>query len=452
MKKVNLLLFLLPLFALFMMNMFLPKGEEVSKLEKRTLRSFPSFSVSHLLSGQYFKEFDNYFADHFVFRDKLVQAGSQIKDLRGLGGEDRASIVVQKGGNNMFQDLAKGAGNADKPVSGQPTGSATNPPAAPVSGAETQQPAGASPTPTSTPSADAAKAVQDTESERYLVLKDRAMALFNYVPAYGESYATAINGFQKAIDPKIRVYSLLAPTPVEFVKEDKYKALSTPQKEAINQINRVFNSNVTTIDAHKELSKHADEYIYFRSDHHWTALGAYYAYKAFMDRIGETAVPLSKYETEQLEGYLGSAYSATLDVNLKKNPDTITIYKPYVPYKYSLFWVDGVPLDRNVVDISYAEHGGGGYQVFLEGDSPWGEIKTENKNGKKLLVIKDSYGNPFIPFLLPHFEEVFFIDPRHFTTHMLDFVKEKGITDILFLNGIAVTAYNGYTELILSKE
>lgn len=458
MKKVNLLLFLMPVFALFALNLLLPKGEEVSKLEKRTLRAFPSFSLSSLWSGQYFKEFDNYFADHFVFRDRLVQAGSEIKDWRGLTGEDRVSIVVQKGGNNMFQDLAKSA-PPDKAASVQQDAGAASKGTGTGAEAQSAAPAtspgtgaGAGAATTSATAAEAAKDVQNTDSERYLVLKDRAMALFSYVPEYGQAYAEALRNFQKAIDPKIRVYNLLAPTAIEFVKEAKYKTLSDSQKDAIGQIYKALGPNITPIDAHSALRKHTDEYIYFRTDHHWTALGAYYAYTAFMDRIGEKPVPLSQYEREEWDGYLGSAYSATLDVNLKKNPDTVSFYKPFVPHDYALHWVDEVGLKRNVVDRSYAEEGGGGYAVFLEGDSPWGAIETDNKNGKKLLVIKDSYANPFVPFLLPHFQTVYFIDPRHFTSHIFDFVKEKGVTDVLFLNNLAVTAYNGYTELLLSKE
>ncbi len=444
MRKMNLLLFLLPIFILFSLNLLLPKeGEAVSKLEKRMLKPFPVFSMSHLWSGQYFREFDNYFADHFVFRDTLVQVGSQIKDFRGLPGEEQASIVVQKGGNNMFQDRVKDGSVAPPPSVADGAGT-------PDKGEGTHSSA----TSTPAPAAEADNTgVKNTESERYLVLKDRAMTLYTYVPAAAQSLTKGINEFRQNIDPKIKIYSMLAPSAVEFINEPKYKGLSSSQKETISQVNRMYSSNVIGVDAHKELSKHTDEYIYFRTDHHWTALGAYYAYRAFMEQAGMTPVPLSKYEnTEQLKGYLGSAYSATLDNNLKKNPDTITIYKPYVPYKYNLHWSNDVPLERNVVDISYGEGEGGGYAVFLGGDSPWGEITTENKNGKKLLVIKDSYGSPVIPFLLPHYEQVYFIDLRYFDMRILDFVKSKEITEILFINGISTTIYEGYAEMLLDKQ
>lgn len=500
MKKLNLLLFLLPLFALFAFNLLLPKGEkQVSTLEMRSLTSLPVFSMDRLWSGQYFRDFDNYFADHFVFRDSLVQYGAQIKDLRGLQGEEQASILVQKGGNNMFQDRVKG-GLAIPPeivkeqnmqaakvpseltVTATPGSSPSTSPAvqsetkdsggsssaASTEPSSTQEPVSPSPAPsqapaslpapTPSPPSVASPAAEsdtagfhDTESDRYLVLKDRAMSLYSYYPTAAQSLTKGINTFQSKIDPAIKVYSMLAPSAVEFIKEVKYKELSASQKYAVSEVHKMYNKNVIAIDALQELGKHADEYIYFRTDHHWTALGAYYAYQSFMKRIGETAVPLSDYESEHFKGYLGSAYSATLSANLKKNPDTITFYKPFVPYTYSLYWSDDKPLDRKVVDINYGYTSAGGYAIFLGGDSPRGEIVTENKNGKKLLVIKDSYGSPVIPFLLPHYEQILYIDLRYFSMSIMDYMKEKEVTEVLFINGISTTTYEGYDEMLLEK-
>lgn len=438
---------------MFLLNLLLPRKDEgLSRLEMRTLSAMPSFTMEKLWSGQYFREFDNYFADHFIFRDALVQYGTELKALRGLKGEEEGSIIVQKGGNNMFQDRAKNGLVIPPDIVKEQNAlrasaeASAEKPQAPAQSRPSEQEAA----PASNPEADVSS-TRDTESARYLVLKDRAMTLYSYYPSAAQSLTKGINDFQSKIDPSIKVYSMLAPSSVEFIKEAKYKELSASQRYAVNEVHGMYNKRLTPIDALKELSKHADEYIYFLTDHHWTGLGAYYAYKAFAEQIGEQPVPLSKYETEKLEDYLGSAYSATLEPNLKKNPDTITIYKPIVPYRYSLYWSNDTPLPRNVVDIQYGHTSAGGYAVFLGGDSPWGEITTENNNGKKLLVIKDSYGNPVIPFLLPHYEQITFIDLRYFDMPILDFVKEKGITEVLFINGISTTTYEGYDEMLAEK-
>ncbi|MCZ8512682.1 DHHW family protein [Paenibacillus filicis] len=450
MHKLNVFLFLIPLFLLSLYNAAVPNRQDISLLEKRALKALPQFSWEALRTGSYFRDYDNYFADHFAFRDAFVHAGSALKELRGIPAGDQASIVVQKG-NNMFQDMTA----ATPPASGLDKTSVASGTYASAAVPASASALADSPAPALAPQSQAAKdekgQLEGTESDKYLVVKDRAMSLFSYNDSDAEAYAKSLNLFAESIDPGVKVYSLLVPSAVEFLNMDKYRSLSDSQKDAIAGVNRRLSGRIVPVDAYKPLADHSNEYTYFRTDHHWTALGAYYAYRAFAERTGETAVPLSRYDTAEVPGFLGSAYAATLNKNLKKNPDTITIYKPFVPHHYTLYWYDDVPLKRNVVDPGYAGKEGGAYQVFLEGDSPWGRIETENANGKRLLVIKDSYGNPFIPFLLPHYEQVLFLDLRYFKTNVLDFVKEQGITDVLFLDGIAVTSYDGYSDLLRSK-
>ena len=76
------------------------------------------------------------------------------------------------------------------------------------------------------------------------------------------------------------------------------------------------------------------------------------------------------------------------------------------------------------------------YSIFLYGDFPLEKIATENHNGRKIVVVKESYGNDFVPFLVPHFEEIYVVDQRYFQTSLVDLMEETGITDLLFLNNI----------------
>ncbi len=88
------------------------------------------------------------------------------------------------------------------------------------------------------------------------------------------------------------------------------------------------------------------------------------------------------------------------------------------------------------------------YRIFLSGDRPWGEITTETNNDRRLAVIKDSYGNAFVPFLLPHYSEIYIIDPRQFHQSLLDFVQLHNINEVLFLNNAEATSHTGFTTLI----
>lgn len=121
---------------------------------------------------------------------------------------------------------------------------------------------------------------------------------------------------------------------------------------------------------------------------------------------------------------------------------------PFTPYDYTVYTTSDVALTRDVVGNASVNNRIPDYSVFLGGDFPWGVIKTNVKNKKHILVLKDSYANAFIPFLLPHYEEIYFIDPRHFKTNLLQFIKDKSINDVLMLNGSFVTTYSGISDLL----
>jgi hypothetical protein len=88
------------------------------------------------------------------------------------------------------------------------------------------------------------------------------------------------------------------------------------------------------------------------------------------------------------------------------------------------------------------------YGIFMGGDQPLAKITTNVKNGKKIAVIKDSYANAFIPFLLPHYEEIYVVDPRQYTHNFLDLVKKNGIQNVLILNYSFITENNGFADLM----
>ncbi|MEA1961625.1 MAG: DHHW family protein [Bacillota bacterium] len=278
-----------------------------------------------------------------------------------------------------------------------------------------------------------------------LVWENRAMEVHIYNPDACVAYADTINEFTSEVSEDVKVYSLFAPTQIEFLPNDIVKKYSASQKNSIDLVNENFNDEVITVDAYTELNKHADEYLYFRTDHHWTALGAYYAYSAFMQEMGEKAVPIDQYSTVQVDDFLGSTYTATSSEALVNHPDTMYLYPPFIDHEYYAYY-EG-PIRMPLLDMSQAESEKK-YGVFLSGDRPWGKIITSIKNGKKIAVIKDSYGNAFVPFLLPHYEEIYIIDPRQFKLNVFDFVRENGIQDVLFLNYALVTRYTGWSDLL----
>lgn len=440
--QLNILLFLLPLFLLAVLNLITPHKPAISSLENRMLKTKPVFTVEKLFSGGYFKEYEKYFADNFIFREKFVSISGNIKNMWSLPGNDNVTIVVNKGAN-----VAETHGN-DPQNKYANTGESTE-----NNSIVKQNPElSANPNNNQNTNNDAASPSENDEKSgkvfgRILVLNDKAMEIHTFNAEASRYYAHFINKFQeKLANNRIKVYSLLAPTQIEFITQEKYKNMSSSQRKTIAYVNTYFNENIIPVNTYAPLQDNADKYLYFRSDHHWTALGAYYAYTAFIKSSGEKPVPLERYQTAKVAPYLGSLYSATLNNKIKENPDIVYLYKPFLKYEYTVYYE--VPVKMDILNMRFAQQQNK-YGIFLGGDSPWAKITTEIKNGKKIAVIKDSYANAFIPFLLPHYEEIYIIDPREFNLDIFNFIKERNIQEVLFLNYVLITDNTGFTDLLI---
>jgi hypothetical protein len=168
--------------------------------------------------------------------------------------------------------------------------------------------------------------------------------------------------------------------------------------------------------------QHQDEYIYFASDHHWTGLGAYYAYTAFCQAAGLKPTSLSKMTKKVKKNFLGTLYNLTKDESIKNNKDSVEYFIPPVTTETKIF-------------AEYAA-GGNSYGVFLGGDIPHMKIKTSVKNGRSVVLIKNSFGNPFATFLVNNYETVHVVDYRYFNKGLLNLIKSEGIDDVIFFHNV----------------
>ncbi|MDR2670421.1 MAG: hypothetical protein LBC26_01705, partial [Oscillospiraceae bacterium] len=203
---------------------------------------------------------------------------------------------------------------------------------------------------------------------------------------------------------------------------------------------------VRTVDAHAALSRHTDEYIFFRTDHHWTALGAYYAYTAFCESAGLSYRDISEFTTGVYENFVGSMYGFTAKYPqsrvLRDNPDSLTYYLPIVPSTETVYSAGRLEDGRTapVVAKSVSDTYENKYVCFIDGDNPLSVIRSENGSGRSIVVIKESYGNAFIPFLTSHYETIYIVDPRHVNgkgqpgLNLLELVRTQDIDDVLFIN------------------
>lgn len=250
----------------------------------------------------------------------------------------------------------------------------------------------------------------------------------------GENYARYLNEFKEKVGSNVNVFNMVVPTASAFYLPAGYEEYNASHRDSINSIaNNLV--NVINIDGYAALEAKTDEYIYTRTDHHWMPLGAYYAAKAFCDVAMVPVKELSTYEPVDVEGFVGTMYAFTeYDEQIKNDPETFRYYIPSTDYTATYYKTD-FTVDEDVkffTSIFVEQPASGAYSTFMGGDQKIVKIETENKNGRKLCVFKDSYGNAEIPFFIDSFQEIYVCDVRYFDVYAPDFVKDNGITDVLF--------------------
>ena len=179
------------------------------------------------------------------------------------------------------------------------------------------------------------------------------------------------------------------------------------------------------------LQEHKDEYIYYRTDHHWTTYGAFLSYGEWAASSGITPLQASDFNIKTVSNsFLGTVYSkANYYAAL---PDSISIYEPKEPHTYSLVFNQGDKTSDSLYQFDYLDKKDK-YSMFLDGNNPLVDIQTDVKNGKRLLVIKDSFAHCFVPFLANHFEEIVMVDFRYYNDGVSSLFDQTEFTDVLVL-------------------
>ena len=249
-------------------------------------------------------------------------------------------------------------------------------------------------------------------------------------------FTSMVNDVKKMVGDKVNVYTLPAPVSSAFYTPAGMENVTTDQHKATLDLSKTLDKSNKNIDAYGVLSKHTSEYIYYRTDHHWTTLAAYYCVKEFAKATGVPFTELSDMEKCVKTGFTGSMYTYSSCPEFKQYPDTYTYYKPknsYTTTYYNGAFQNGTP---SQLFLDYAE-GANSYCTILGSDMNLAEIKTDVKNGTTLVLIKDSYGNALTPYFIGSFEKIYVLDMRYTTIKLNDFFKKVGATDILFGSSIS---------------
>lgn len=432
--------------------------ELISEREQRKLKPLPELTTTALLSGTYFRELEGFVADNFVFRDVLAQFAASARQAWGfdLGGvrlyADRRPGAPQ--GDGQAQAGTQDTGGSPGPAPGQGTlGPGGREAQAPGVGPEPVRHQGASPAAAPAASASTARGGQEASRQgavdpyrsinSVLVQGRRAIQVFGGSDQRAVAFAQMVNRMATELGPTVSVYCMAIPIGSDFYLPQGLQKGPPREKTNIDVLYGQLAPEVRKVRAYEELSVRRDEYIQFRTDHHWTGRGAYYAYTAFANAAGFAPLPMSSLQHKVIPGFLGSLYRHTLADELRDHPDEVEVFM--VPNRTEAFYfprghAKGVPTRM------YAEGARGAYAygVFLGADHALMRIVSDVGNGRRILVIKDSYGNAFVPYLAAHYEEIFVLDFRFFDGLLRDVMNHWNIRELLVAHNTFMIN-SGYT-------
>lgn len=214
------------------------------------------------------------------------------------------------------------------------------------------------------------------------------------------------------------------------------------QGENITKVFSKMSENVTPVYCYDDLMTHRDEYLYFRTDHHWNGKGAYYAYAAFCRTKGIEPYTLEEREKKEFDGFLGTMYQNNgKDKNLLP-ADTVEAFLPASANATMKFTnTEGTTYDWPIVKDVSEWSSGAKYNTFAGSDNPITEFTNPDvADGSVLIVVKESFGNALLPYLVDHYSKIYEIDYRYWKGDLVSFAEEVGADDLLFANNIMMTS------------
>jgi hypothetical protein len=364
----------LAVIALFTIVSLVKPQSDFSEAENRALQERPDFDADLFLQGDYQEEYEDYLSDQMAGRELFVKVKTQL-DL-WTGKKDINGVYLGKDGYLIEK-----------------------------------------------------YAMADFDEEQ---VDDNVWYLSEYLKDMQDRYTKAhvqcmfVPSKDTALEALLPEYAVAFDS--SFVSEEVRDALADdadPDEESGDNI----------LDLTGELSGHSDEYIYYRTDHHWTTLGAYYAYCAYKEMRGEQATPQEQYTVcEVAQDFYGTTYDK---IQKCETADTISKWELNgEDAAVQVSFDDGEMEWESCYDESFLSEKDK-YSYFFGGNTAKIRIATGADNGKCLLLLKDSYSNSFVEFLLPDYEYIYMIDLRYtqedIYTLMEEIDAEHPISDVLVM-------------------
>lgn len=400
-----------------------------SELERRELKRPPEFSFDRLIGGQYTSDLSSWFSDTQPYRDFFMGMSMYVKDCIAFKRAGKDNVVFR---NTSDMALAMDP-HSQASSEGDNPGEIADPENAKIAAAGIML-IGEEPT---------------------------VRALMNYggEPGGGSGYARMLNEYSRRL-PGVRIYAMVIPTAIEFYCPDNLRNDSKrfkSQQATVNHIHSLLDPAVKKVDIIPVLASHKDEDIYLRTDHHWAPLGAHYAARELARVAGVPFRDLSAYDRRVVHRFVGTMYGYSKDISVKNSPEDFVYFVPkeggytttYINFSLDEeFNIKGESRPtRGAFFYHFNDGSGGAYSTFMGGDSKIVKVETGTKNGRRLLIIKDSFGNAIPSNLFGSFEQIHVIDFRYFPRNLTKYCRANDITDLV----VAINIFSAYNDNTAAK-
>lgn len=440
--KYKIYAFAVTLMLMAIVALIIPLRPKESQTEKRTLTKFPKFTVSSFLNGEFLNDVSTWYADTFPFREQLMAGNTKYRMLYGFQNNQIVGSI-QTGDSIPTERVTM---TSILPTSTQKKMEtfkntirdelATQEAADAANGGKKRR--------------KITKAPEQVGS--VYVADDTAFSLYGFSQTPANEYIDAVSALANRVSDDVTVYDIVVPISSGIYLDEKLQAElnCSDQKEAIQYIYDNMDKKVVTVDAYSVLKSHSDQYLYFRTDHHWTALGAYYTYSQLMREMGKTPTSLADYDTMTFDDFIGTLYSASNQApSLAENPDTVIAYIPLATNDMVYTDEYGNENEYNIIYDVSDWNSSSKYNCFIAGDQPFSVIDNPKLNDESAcVVIKESFGNCFVPFLVDHYDKVYVVDYRYYPSGLTSMIREYGIKDVIFINNISAATTSSLVEHI----
>lgn len=283
-----------------------------------------------------------------------------------------------------------------------------------------------------------------TELNTMMIVGDRGYRYYTFSEDHSKTYIDSVAEGADKLSGISQVYNMIIPTATDIMLPQSFLAdkNTSDQAKAIDYLNTsisLMSSNVKNLEMYEVLKAHCGEDIFFRTDKNWTSLGAYYAYVDFAAKKGFTPLELTDMKSQEFEGFLGSLYSQSGSESALSESETITAYYPDVSVEigYGSNQTSPSSLIKDAANFESSKL----YNVFLGGDNSYVKIVNESVTDNSVcILVKDSLGNAFVPYLTAHYNKIYMVDYRYWSDGIVDLAETVDANDVILMTNIESTS------------